>query len=99
MFLPLTKTIFSGERNKVSSNLIHTLIISTLQEERTGVINRNDIGFLIYDKDDLRTAQHNLGSRLKTPLLPIWITRCNDQVGLLFNPNRELMRSYHAENR
>jgi hypothetical protein len=68
-------------------------------EDRTGVINRNDIGFLIYDKDDLKTAQHNLGSRLKTPLLPIWISRCNDQMGILFNPNRELMRSYHAENR
>ena len=69
------------------------------QEDRHGVIQRNDIGFLIYDKDDLRTAQHNLGSRLKTPLLPIWITKCNEQVGVLFNPNRELMRSYHAENR
>lgn len=91
-----TRKPCSGYRNKSVISLFRSLFI---QEERTGVINRNDIGFLIYDKDDLRTAQHNLGSRLKTPLLPIWITRCNEQVGLLFNPNRELMRSYHAENR
>ncbi len=49
--------------------------------------------------NESETADFNLGSRLKTPVLPIWITRCNGKVGILFNPNRELMRSYHAENR
>ncbi len=32
-------------------------------------------------------------------MMPIWMTRCNGSVGILFNPNRDLMRSYHAENR
>ena len=27
------------------------------------------------------------------------VTNSTDQVGVLFNPNRELMRSHHAENR
>ena len=70
-----------------------------LQEERWGMIGRNDIGFLIFEHTDLRTQALNIGSRLKTPSLPIWVTKCNDQVGVLFNPNRELMRSHHAENR
>lgn len=29
----------------------------------------------------------------------MWVTKVNGQYGVLFNPNRELMRSYHAENR
>jgi len=68
-------------------------------EERWGMVGRNDVGFLVYEFTDLKTAALNIGSRLKTPSLPIWVTKCNDQVGVLFNPNRELMRSHHAENR
>jgi hypothetical protein len=33
---------------------------------------------------------HKIGSR---------VVRCNGKVGVLFNPNKELMKSYHAENR
>jgi len=68
-------------------------------EERWGITGRNEVGFLIYDHTDTKTAQLNIGSRLKTPSLPIWVAKCNDHVGVLFNPNRELMRSHHAENR
>ena len=45
------------------------------------------------------TASHGLGSRMKTPVLPIWVTCVNDSWGVLFNPNRDLMKSYSAENR
>ena len=41
----------------------------------------------------------NLGSRLKTPVLPIWVTCINDEWGVLFHPNKDLMKSYSAENR
>ena len=68
-------------------------------KERTGCINRNDIGFLLWDRDESRTARWQLGSRLKTPTLPMWVTKVNDSYGVLFNPNKELMRSYAAENR
>ena len=68
-------------------------------EERRGVEGRNDLGLLVWDKDEATTAEYSLGSRLKTPVLPIWLTLCNGHIGLLFNPNRDLMRSYHAENR
>ena len=36
---------------------------------------------------------------MKTPTLPMWVTKVNGQIGVLFNPNKELMRSYNAENR
>ena len=67
--------------------------------DRVGVIKRNDIGLLLWEKDMSRTAKWQLGSRLKTPTLPMWVTKVNGHYGVLFNPNRELMRSYHAENR
>merc|ERR1719189_1214727 len=67
--------------------------------ERAGAIGRNDIGFLLWEKDQLRTEKWGLGSRMKTPTLPMWVTKVNGQIGVLFNPNKELMRSYHAENR
>lgn len=40
-----------------------------------------------------------LGSRLKTPALPIWISSCCGHYGVMFNSNRELLRNYHAEKR
>ncbi|KAA0204011.1 hypothetical protein HAZT_HAZT003453 [Hyalella azteca] len=40
-----------------------------------------------------------VGSRLKTPRFPVWVTLCNLTYGLLLNPNRDLTRDYHAENR
>ena len=67
--------------------------------ERQGVIGRNDIGFLLWEKDECSTQKWGLGSRMKTPTLPMWVTKVNGQIGILFNPNKELMRSYHAENR
>ena len=67
--------------------------------ERVGCVNRNEIGFLLWDKDEARTLKWQLGSRLKTPTLPMWVTKVNGSYGVLFNPNRELMRSYAAENR
>ena len=45
------------------------------------------------------TEEAGLGSRLKTPVLPIWITCVNGSWGVLFNPNKDLMKSYAAENR
>ena len=50
----------------------------------------------MYDKFDPNSEQ---GSRLKTPVLPIWVTCINNEWGVLFNPNRDLMKSYSAENR
>ena len=53
----------------------------------------------MWDKTDEKTQEMNLGSRLKTPVLPIWVTCVNDDWGVLFNTNKDLMKSYSAENR
>ena len=69
------------------------------QDEKVGLLERNYIGFLIWDKTPDRTSRHKLGSRYKTPHLPIWVTSVNNQWGVLFNPRLDLMKSHSAENR
>ena len=66
---------------------------------KVGITSRNDIGFLFWDTDEGTTQEANVGSRLKTPVLPIWVTCINENWGVLFNPNKDLMKSYSAENR
>ena len=68
-------------------------------EGKVGITNRNDIGFLFWDTNPKLTQAAGLGSRLKTPVLPIWVTCVNGNWGVLFNPNKDLMKSYAAENR
>ena len=68
-------------------------------EGKVGITGRNDIGFLFWMNTEEETMDFNLGSRLKTPVLPIWVTCINDEWGVLFNPNKDLMKSYAAENR
>ena len=70
-----------------------------MDEGRVGIATRNDIGFLIWTENEEATADLNLGSRLKTPVLPVWVTCVNENWGVLFNPNRDLMKSHSAENR
>ena len=68
-------------------------------DEKVGILDRNYIGFLIWDKSEGKTSKHGLGSRYKTPHLPIWVTSVNNQWGVLFNPRLDLMKSHSAENR
>lgn len=58
---------------------------------------RSEVGFLVHESDNQASKQ--VGSRLKTPSLPIWVTLCLSHHGVLFNMNRELLRNYHAERR
>ena len=69
------------------------------QDEQVGILERNYIGFLIWDRSPEKTSRHRLGSRYKTPHLPIWVTSVNNQWGVLFNPRLDLMKSHSAENR
>lgn len=68
-------------------------------EMATGILQRNDIGFLVWNNSKDETEELSLGSRLKTPCTPVWVTCVNNNWGVLFNPNRDLMKSYSAENR
>ncbi|GAB6027830.1 hypothetical protein CHUAL_002058 [Chamberlinius hualienensis] len=63
---------------------------------KVGAMDRSEIGLLIWQQSDQCGSM--IGSRLKTPRFPIWVTRIGSQYGVLFNPNRELTSDYRAEN-
>jgi len=66
------------------------------ESERKGITGRNDIGLLLSSE----TPQYKtLGVYMKTPLLPIWVTKCDEQLGIIFNPNSNLMKSRGMENK
>ena len=46
-----------------------------------------------------KTAALNIGSRLKTPIVPIWIVIASEQSGVLFGDDKGLLRDYQVENR
>lgn len=58
---------------------------------------RSPLGLLVWMGNEEKTMATNLGSRLKTPLYPIWLIICCDQAGLLFCLDRALMRDYRNE--
>ena len=83
----------------VSANCQLTGFPLQFGDGKLGIISRNEIGFLMWRTSKEATEKYALGSRYKTPVLPLWLTCINDNWGVLFNPNRDLMKSYSAENR
>lgn len=79
------------------NGVVHVGDENTYAIPQWGVLMRSEVGFLVYEGDGHVNKQ--LGSRLKTPSLPIWVTLCLGHHGVLFNTNRELLRNYHAERR
>ncbi|XP_031532782.2 inactive ubiquitin carboxyl-terminal hydrolase MINDY-4B [Vicugna pacos] len=68
------------------------------QEMLHGVLTRSDIGYLQWGKDtseDDRLSQ--VGSRLKTPRLPIWLCNTNGNYSILFSTNRQLLSDWKME--
>jgi ubiquitin carboxyl-terminal hydrolase MINDY-3/4 len=66
---------------------------------QVGITCRSPLGLLLWMGQEDKSAGFRIGSRLKTPVFPIWITIIGDCSGVLFSKNRDLMRDYHAENR
>lgn len=64
-----------------------------------GVLIRSPIGLLAWMENQYQTASLRLGSRLRTPIFPIWLVIANDQSGVLFSANRSLLNDYQMENR
>lgn len=60
---------------------------------------RSPMGLLVWLGNDDKTATLNPGSRLKTPIVPIWLIISGEQSGVLFGEDKGLLRDYQAENR
>lgn len=60
---------------------------------------RSPIGLLVWMGTEEKTTVLNVGSRLKTPIVPIWVVIASEQSGVLFGDDKGLLRDYQAENR
>ena len=68
-------------------------------EGKFGIPDKTDVGLLVWYKDVNVNKTLKIGSRLKTPTLPIWTVCVNDIWGVLFSPNIELIRSQNLDTR
>ena len=84
---------------KAKPHFTYTLILLQFTEGKFGVAESNDIGLLVWNADEDINKTLRVGSRLKNPPLPIWVTCVNDRWGVLFSNNMELMKLQTFENR
>lgn len=73
------------------------IVVFSKTVEATGVTIRSPIGLLIWMRTEEKTANYSLGSRLKTPVFPVWLVVASEQCGVLFSDDRELLRDYRSE--
>ncbi|XP_059177434.1 inactive ubiquitin carboxyl-terminal hydrolase MINDY-4B-like [Physella acuta] len=64
-----------------------------------GIRSRSGVGFLFWDKGEDPEKRTEVGSMLKTPTNPIWVTKVNGIFGLLFSLNPDLVSDWRVENK
>ncbi|RUS85296.1 hypothetical protein EGW08_006943 [Elysia chlorotica] len=64
-----------------------------------GIKTRSNVGFMFWDKGEDPERRTEVGSMLKTPKNPIWLTKINGLFGLLFSLNPDLVSDWRVENR
>ncbi|KAK0048918.1 inactive ubiquitin carboxyl-terminal hydrolase MINDY-4B [Biomphalaria pfeifferi] len=64
-----------------------------------GIQTRSQIGFMFWDKGEDPEKRTEVGSMLKTPKNPIWVSKVNGQFGLLFSLNPDLVSDWRVENK
>jgi len=62
-----------------------------------GMEQRSEVGFLYYDKSEDDKHRTEIGSMLKTPRYPIWLTMVNGVYGILFCTARDLTSDWKVE--
>ncbi|CAG2191281.1 MINDY3_4 [Mytilus edulis] len=82
-----------------NGNMVYNQFGKMLMKPLKGIKQRSQIGFLFWDKTEETDAKTEVGSMLKTPKFPMWITNINGQIGLLFSINLDLVSDWRIENR
>lgn len=82
-----------------NGDILYTAKGNLLPNPRKGVPERSQIGFLFWDKGEDPDNRTEIGSMLKTPKTPIWLTKVNNMYGLLFSTNLDLVSDWRIENR
>ena len=68
-------------------------------EGKIGIPDKKDlhIGFLIWKKETNLMKHLKTGSKLKNPILPLWVISSDDHWGVLFSPNADLLKQFTKE--
>lgn len=82
-----------------NGNLVYSSNGNLLATPLKGIQERSQIGFLYWDKGENDDSRTEVGSMLKTPKKPIWLTLINNQPGLLFSTNIDLVSDWRVETR
>ncbi|XP_062607352.1 inactive ubiquitin carboxyl-terminal hydrolase MINDY-4B-like [Saccostrea cucullata] len=97
----LTNLIISGHACHYlhNGNLVYSHSGNLLATPLKGIQERSEIGFLFWDKGENDDDRTDVGSMLKTPKKPIWLTSVNGHPGLLFSTNLDLVSDWRVETR
>lgn len=82
-----------------NGNLLDDAEPEELATPLKGIQERSQIGFLYWDKGENDDSRTEVGSMLKTPKKPIWLTLINNQPGLFFSTNIDLVSDWRVETR
>ncbi|XP_052235536.1 inactive ubiquitin carboxyl-terminal hydrolase MINDY-4B-like [Dreissena polymorpha] len=80
-----------------NGNIIYDKDGHLLPHPLPGLKERSQIGMLFFDKNEDDDERTEIGSMLKTPKSPIWLTLVNNQWGLLFSNNHDLVSDWRVE--
>ncbi|XP_022344132.2 inactive ubiquitin carboxyl-terminal hydrolase MINDY-4B-like isoform X2 [Crassostrea virginica] len=82
-----------------NGNLVYSQNGNLLATPLRGIQERSEIGFLFWDKGENDDNRTEVGSMLKTPKKPLWLSLINGQPGLLFSTNLDLVSDWRVETR
>nr|XP_022344133.1 inactive ubiquitin carboxyl-terminal hydrolase MINDY-4B-like isoform X3 [Crassostrea virginica] len=82
-----------------NGNLLDDVDPEELATPLRGIQERSEIGFLFWDKGENDDNRTEVGSMLKTPKKPLWLSLVNGQPGLLFSTNLDLVSDWRVETR
>ncbi|XP_052784905.1 inactive ubiquitin carboxyl-terminal hydrolase MINDY-4B-like isoform X3 [Mya arenaria] len=80
-----------------NGNIIYDRDGNLLPQPLKGMRERSNVGLLFWDKKEDDDERTEIGSMLKTPKSPIWLTLLNGQWGLLFSNNLDLVSDWRVE--
>ncbi|XP_033638241.1 inactive ubiquitin carboxyl-terminal hydrolase MINDY-4B-like isoform X1 [Asterias rubens] len=88
-----TANVFNGKK-------VYDKKGEALAKPLVGMMHRSDCGFLLVDRSKVKEDEKiEVGSMLKTPRVPVWLTYLNGRYSMLLCTNVRLTSDWRAENR
>ncbi|XP_038049893.1 inactive ubiquitin carboxyl-terminal hydrolase MINDY-4B-like isoform X2 [Patiria miniata] len=88
-----TSNLFNGKK-------VYDKAGEALPKPLIGMSHRADCGFLVVDRSKIKEEEKiEVGSMLKTPRVPVWLTFLNGRYSMLFCTNIRLTSDWRAEHR